>query len=152
MNHEAHHSQSNLKSVAFMATAHCLIGCAIGEVLGMVIGTSLGWTDFQTIVLAIALAFVFGYTLTMIPLLKTMNFRQALPLAFASDTISITIMEIVDNGVMLLIPGAMHAHVTSFYFWMSLSIALAVAFIVAWPVNMYLISKGKGHAVMHGHH
>jgi hypothetical protein len=148
-----HHTQSNLKSMAFMATAHCLTGCAIGEVLGLVIGTALGWTDFQTIVLAVSLAFLFGYSLTLFPLIKGgMQIKQALSLAFASDTISITVMEIVDNSVMLLIPGAMHAHVTSFYFWLSMLIALVVAFIFAYPVNMYLISKGKGHAVMHGHH
>lgn len=148
-----HHAKSNLKSMAFMATAHCLTGCAIGEVLGLVIGTSLGWTDFQTIALAVTLAFLFGYSLTLYPLIKGgMQIKQALSLAFASDTISITVMEIVDNSAMLLIPGAMHSPVTSFYFWLSMTIALAVAFVVAYPVNMYLISKGKGHAVMHGHH
>lgn len=153
MKHDVHHHHNtSLRKTAFMATIHCLTGCAIGEVLGMVIGTALGWHDLPTIILSIVLAFIFGYTLTIFPLLKTMSLQKALPLALASDTISITVMEIVDNSVMLLIPGALHAPVTSLFFWLSLAIALVVAFIVAYPVNMYLISKGKGHAIMHGHH
>jgi len=152
--HTDHHSKPhNLKHVAFMATAHCLTGCAIGEVLGMVIGTALGWSAFATIALAVALAFFFGYLLTIIPLLKSgMKLSKVLPLAFASDTISITVMEIVDNAVLLLIPGAMDAHLDSPLFWGSLALALAVAFVVAFPVNIYLIAKGRGHAIIHGHH
>ena len=155
MDHTHHHGHSpvNLKKVAFTATVHCLTGCAIGEVLGMVIGTALGWSDFHTILLAVLLAFFFGYLLTILPLLKAkLSLKQALSLAFAADTVSITIMEIVDNGVMLLIPGALHAHVTSVLFWGSLAFALAIAFIITYPVNLYLISRGKGHAVMHQYH
>lgn len=154
MNQENHaHHQGTSWSTAFMATAHCLTGCAIGEVLGLVIGTALGWSDVQTIILAVTLAFIFGYSLTLLPLIRSgMKLKNALSLAFASDTISITVMEIVDNSVMLLIPGAMHAHIDNWFFWLSMAIALAVAFVFALPVNYYLISKGKGHAVMHGHH
>lgn len=146
-------SNTSLKKVAFMATLHCLTGCAIGEVLGMVIGTALGWGDLQTIALAIFLAFFFGYSLTMVPLLRSgMSLQRALPLAFASDTISISIMETVDNLIMYYIPGAMDAHITSLFFWGSLAFALAVAFLAAYPINMYLISKGKGHAAAHTSH
>jgi hypothetical protein len=146
-------SKTSLKRVAFMATLHCLTGCAIGEVLGMIIGTSLGWSDFQTIFLAVVLAFFFGYSLTMLPLLRSgINLSKALPLAFASDTISITIMEVVDNLIMYFIPGAMDAHITSLFFWGSLAFALMVAFLFAYPVNIYLISRGKGHAVIHSNH
>lgn len=155
MENHQHHKQnsSNIRSLAIMATTHCLIGCGIGEVLGIVIGTALGWETFPTIALAVFLAFIFGYSLTLIPLLRSkMELSKALPLAFASDTISITVMEIVDNGVLLLIPGAMHAPLTSWFFWGSLAFALAVAFAVAYPVNYYLISRGKGHAVMHSAH
>ena len=144
---------ASLNRLAFSATAHCLTGCAIGEVLGMVIGTALGWGDFATIALAVALAFFFGYSLTMLPLLRSgMALAAVLPLAFASDTLSITVMEIVDNAVMLMIPGAMEAGLTNLLFWGSLAFALAVAFVVAFPVNRYLISRGKGHAVVHEHH
>lgn len=143
---------NNLKEMSFMATAHCLTGCAIGEVLGMVIGTSIGLDNVQTIILAVTLAFLFGYTLTIFPLLKAMSLKKALALAFASDTISISVMELVDNTVMVLIPGAMHANVNTLLFWESLAFSLMVAFVAAYPVNYYLISKGKGHAVMHDHH
>lgn len=144
---------TSLRKIAFMATMHCLIGCAIGEVLGMVIGTALGWSDLQTIFLAVLLAFFFGYSMTLIPLLRAhVNLKKAFPLAFASDTVSITVMEIVDNAIIFLIPGALHAHVNSLLFWYSLAIALAIAFAVTFPVNMYLISKGKGHAVIHNKH
>lgn len=146
-------SQTSLKKIAFMATLHCLTGCAIGEVLGMVIGTALGWTEFQTIALAVILAFFFGYSLTLLPLLKAkVSMKNALPIAFASDTFSITVMEIVDNLVMLIIPGAMTSGLNSFLFWGSLTFALLVAFAFAYPVNMYLISKGKGHALVHSEH
>ena len=148
-----HGNNASLNRVAFSATAHCLTGCAIGEVLGMVIGTALGWSNFATIVLAVALAFFFGYSLTMLPLLRSgMALGAVLPLAFASDTISITVMEIVDNLIMLAVPGAMEAGPTSLLFWGSLAFALAVAFVAAFPVNRYLIARGKGHAVVHQHH
>ncbi|QIN84816.1 DUF4396 domain-containing protein [Rubrobacter tropicus] len=144
---------SSLNRTAFSATLHCLTGCAIGEVLGMVIGTALGWGNFATIVLAVVLAFFFGYSLTMLPLLRSgMALATVLPLAFASDTLSITVMEIVDNAIMLVIPGAMEASLASLVFWGSLAFALAVAFVAAFPVNRYLIARGKGHAVVHQHH
>ena len=148
-----HGNNASLNRVAFSATAHCLTGCAIGEVLGMVIGTALGWGNFSTIVLAVALAFFFGYSLTMLPLLRSgMALGAVLPLAFASDTISITVMEIVDNLIMLAVPGAMEAGPTSLLFWGSLAFALLVAGAVAFPVNRYLIARGKGHAVVYQHH
>jgi hypothetical protein len=144
---------SSLNRTAFSATLHCLTGCAIGEVLGIVIGTVLGWSTVATIALAIVLAFFFGYGLTMLPLLRSgMALGAALPLAFASDTISITVMEIVDNLIIVVIPGAMDAGLGSLLFWGSLAFALAVAFVAAYPVNRYLISRGKGHAVVHKHH
>jgi len=143
----------SLNRTAFSATAHCLTGCAIGEVLGMVIGTALGWSNFATIVLAVVLAFFFGYSLTMVPLLRSgIALAAALPLAFAADTLSITVMEIVDNLVMLVVPGAMEAGPLSLLFWGSLAFALAVAFVAAFPVNRCLIARGKGHAVVHEHH
>jgi hypothetical protein len=144
---------SSLNRTAFSATLHCLTGCAIGEVLGIVVGTALGWSNVTTIVLAIVLAFFFGYGLTMLPLLRSgMALGAVLPLAFASDTLSITVMEIVDNLIIVAIPGAMDAGLGSLLFWGSLALALAVAFIAAFPVNKYLISRGKGHAVVHKHH
>jgi len=144
---------SALNRTAFSATLHCLTGCAIGEVLGIVIGTALGWSNVATIGLAIVLAFFFGYGLTMLPLLRSgMAFGAVLPLAFASDTLSITVMEIVDNLIIVVIPGAMDAGLGSLLFWGSLAFALAVAFVAAFPVNRYLISRGKGHAVVHEHH
>ena len=144
---------ASLNRLAFSATAHCLTGCAIGEVLGMVIGTALGWGNFATIVLAVALAFFFGYSLTMLPLLRSgLALATVLPLAFASDTLSITVMEIVDNLIMLAVPGAMEAGLTSFLFWGALAFALLVAFVAAFPVNRYLIARGKGHAVVHEYH
>jgi hypothetical protein len=144
---------STLNRLAFSATAHCLTGCAIGEVLGLVIGTVLGWGTVATIVLAIVLAFFFGYLLTMLPLLRSgLSLATVLPLAFASDTLSITIMEIVDNLIIVVIPGAMDAGLTSPLFWGSLAFALAVAFVAAFPVNRWLIARGKGHAVVHEYH
>jgi hypothetical protein len=144
---------SSLNRLAISATAHCLTGCAIGEVLGLVIGTALGWSTFATITLAVVLAFFFGYLLTMIPLLRSgLALGAVLPLAFASDTLSITVMEIVDNLVILAIPGAMEAGLGSLLFWGSLAFALAVAFVAAFPVNRYLISRGRGHAVVHEYH
>ncbi|MFL6008215.1 MAG: DUF4396 domain-containing protein [Rubrobacteraceae bacterium] len=144
---------SSLNRLAFSATAHCLTGCAIGEVLGLAIGTLLGWGNVATIVLAIVLAFFFGYSLTMLPLLRAgLSLATALPLAFASDTLSITIMETVDNLIVVLIPGAMDAGLSSALFWGSLAFALAVAFVAAFPVNRWLIARGKGHAVVHEYH
>jgi len=144
---------SSLNRTAFSATLHCLTGCAIGEVLGVVVGTALGWSTLATIVLAIVLAFFFGYGLTMLPLLRSgIALGAVLPLAFASDTLSITVMEIVDNLIIVVIPGAMDAGLGSLLFWGSLAFALAVAFVAAFPVNRYLISRGKGHAVVHKHH
>jgi hypothetical protein len=142
-----------LNRTAFSATLHCLTGCAIGEVFGMVIASALGWGNLATIVFAIVLAFFFGYGLTMLPLLRSgMALGAVLPLAFASDTLSITVMEIVDNLIIVVIPGAMDAGLGSLLFWGSLAFALAVAFVAAFPVNRYLISRGKGHAVVHQHH
>ena len=144
---------ASLNRLAFSATAHCLTGCAIGEVLGLVIGTALGWGDLATIALAVALAFFFGYALTMVPLLRSgLALATVVPLAFAADTISIAVMEIVDNAVMLVIPGAMEAGLASLVFWGSLAFALAVAFVAAFPVNRYLIARGRGHAVVHEYH
>ena len=148
-----HAAAPSLNRTAFQATTHCLTGCAIGEVLGLAIGNALGWDDLPTILLAIALAFVFGYSLTMLPLLRSrIPFRQAVGTALAADTISITVMEVVDNAIILIIPGAMDAGLTDALFWASLAFALAVAFVVTFPVNRYLISRGLGHAVVHGHH
>ncbi len=144
---------ASLNRLAFSATTHCLTGCAIGEVLGLVIGTIFGWGNFATIILAIVLAFFFGYALTMLPLLRSgLALSASLPLAFASDTLSITVMEIVDNLIILVIPGAMEAGLGSLLFWGSLAFALAVAFVAAFPVNRWLIARGKGHAVVHEHH
>jgi Domain of unknown function (DUF4396) len=142
-----------LTRLAISATLHCLTGCAIGEVLGMVIGTALGWTDGATIALAVALAFFFGYALTIAPVLRSgLPFRAAVGVALAADTVSIAVMEIVDNAIMLLVPGAMEAGLTSPLFWGSLAVALAVAFVVTVPVNRALIGRGKGHAVVHRYH
>ena len=148
-----HSTDTSLMRLGFSATVHCLTGCAIGEVLGVVIGTALGWGSFATIALAIVLAFFFGYLLTMLPLLRSgLALGAVLPLAFASDTLSITVMEIVDNLILLVIPGAMEAGLTSLLFWGSLAFALAVAFAAAFPVNLYLITRGRGHAVIHQYH
>ena len=144
---------SSLNRLALSATAHCLTGCAIGEVLGMMIGTAFGWANFATIVLAVVLAFLFGYSLTALPLLRSgLALATVAPLAFASDTLSITIMEIVDNLIVLVIPGAMAAGLGSLLFWGSLAHALAIAFVAAYPVNRWLIARGKGHAVVHEFH
>ncbi len=145
--------QQSLNALAFSATVHCLTGCAIGETLGMIIGTALGWSDLQTIALAVGLAFFFGYLLTSLPLLRSgMALAAVVPIAFASDTVSITIMEIVDNAIMFAIPGAMDAGLGEFRFWGSLALALAVAGAMAFPVNRWLIARGRGHAVVHARH
>jgi hypothetical protein len=143
----------SVNRLALSATVHCLTGCAIGEVLGMVIGTALGWGDWPTIGLAVVLAFCFGYSLTLVPLLRGgIVLATALPLALASDTVSIAVMEIVDNAIMLAIPGAMEAGLTNLLFWGSLAAALLIAGAIAFPVNRWLIARGKGHAVVHEHH
>jgi len=148
-----HHGTQSLNALAFSATAHCLTGCAIGEVLGMIIGTALGWSDLATIALAVVLAFFFGYLLTSLPLLRAgMALAAVVPVALASDTISITIMEIVDNAILLLIPGAMEAGLDDVGFWAALAFALLVAGAAAFPANRWLIARGKGHAVVHQHH
>jgi hypothetical protein len=140
-------------SEAARATLHCLIGCAIGEVLGLVIGTAFGLSTGATIALAIALAFVFGYALTLSPVLRSgVALKAALAVTLAADSVSITVMEIVDNSVVLVIPGAMDAGLGSVLFWGSLALSLAVAFVLTVPVNRWLISHGRGHAVVHGLH
>ncbi|THV23459.1 DUF4396 domain-containing protein [Glycomyces paridis] len=149
----AHAPQPAGWGTAVSATLHCLTGCAVGEILGMVIGTALGWHGAATIVLAIALAFVFGYAFTMRGLLRGgMAFKQALKIALAADTVSIAVMEVVDNAFMLAIPGAMEAGLADARFWIALAAALALAFVLTVPVNRWLISRGKGHAVVHAHH
>ena len=152
----AHHAHAaatpSLNRTAWSATLHCLTGCAIGEVLGMVIGTALGWGNAATIALAVVLAFFFGYALTLRPLLSAMSFATAMRLALAADTASITVMEIVDNAIMLVIPGAMDAGLGSVLFWASLAVSLAIAALAAFPVNRWLIARGQGHAVVHAHH
>lgn len=138
---------------AISATLHCLTGCAIGEVLGMIIGSSLGWSNLATVILSIALAFVFGYSLTMRPVLRAgVAFGAAISVALAADTVSITVMEIMDNAVMVVIPGAITAGVLDWLFWLSLAISFVVAFVVTVPVNKWLIGRGKGHAVVHQYH
>ena len=155
--HHAHHDRHEmptsggaLNSVAFSATLHCLTGCAIGEVLGMIIGTALGFSDLGTIALAVALAFLFGYGLTSLPLLRAgFTLAAVIPIALATDTFSIAVMEIVDNAIMLIVPGAMESDVADILFWGALSFALVIAGLVAYPVNRWLITRGKGHAVLH---
>jgi Domain of unknown function (DUF4396) len=142
-----------LTRLAVSATLHCLTGCAIGEVLGVVIGTALGWSNTATIVLAVALAFLFGYSFTIVPVLRSgLALGAAIGVAFAADTLSITTMEIVDNAVILLVPGAMDAGLDSLLFWGTLALSLLIAFLVTVPVNRALIARGKGHAVVHQYH
>lgn len=145
--------QHTTKHTAISATLHCLTGCAIGEVMGLVIGEALGWSNIQTIVLSVALAFFFGYSLSVLPLLKArVALSAALGLVLAADTLSILTMEVVDNGVMAIVPGAMEAGLVNPIFWISMSIALTAAFVAAFPVNLYLLRRGKGHALMHEYH
>jgi Domain of unknown function (DUF4396) len=141
----------SFRGAAFSATVHCLTGCAIGEILGMVIATAFGWSDAASIALAIVLAFFFGYSLTLRPLVAQVGLRRAARLALASDTVSIAVMEIADNAFVLAVPGALDAALGDALFWWSLSVSLLVAFVVAWPVNAWLIARGQGHAVMRGH-
>ena len=152
--HHEHHpmptSGRPLTQVAISATLHCLTGCAIGEVLGMIIGTALGFSNWGTVALSVALAFLFGYALTSLPLLRAgFALAAVVPIALASDTLSIATMEIVDNAIMLVVPGAMEAGLGSVLFWGSLAFALVIAGVIAVPVNRYLIARGKGHAVVH---
>jgi hypothetical protein len=146
-------SRRELTRLAVSATLHCLTGCAIGEVLGVVIGTALGWSNTATIVLAVALAFLFGYSFTIVPVLRSgLALGAAIGVAFAADTLSITTMEIVDNAVIVLVPGAMDAGLDSLLFWGTLALSLLIAFLVTVPVNRALIARGKGHAVVHQYH
>lgn len=149
-----HHAPApSLNRIAFSATLHCLTGCAIGEVAGMIIGTALGWGNVETIALAVALAFVSGFALTAIPFLRSgYSIGAALRIALAADTASIALMEIVDNAIMLVIPGAMEAPLDSPLFWGSLGLSLAIAGVAAFPLNRWLIARGRGHAVAHGQH
>jgi hypothetical protein len=154
MDHAAHaQPPADLNRLALSATVHCLTGCAIGEVLGMVIGTALGFSDLATVALAVALAFLFGYSLTSLPLLRSgLALGAVVPLALASDTASIAIMEVVDNAIMLLIPGAMDVGLGEPGFWAALAAALLIAGAAAYPVNRWLLARGRGHAVVHAHH
>lgn len=148
--HEIPVSGRELTALAVSATLHCLTGCAIGEVLGIVIGTALGLSTLATILLAVALAFLFGYALTSLPLLRAgLALSAVIPIALASDTVSIAVMEIVDNAIILAVPGAMDAGLGDALFWGSLAVALPIAGAVAVPVNRWLIARGKGHAVVH---
>jgi hypothetical protein len=148
--HELPTSGRALTDTAVSATLHCLTGCAIGEIAGMAIGTALGLSNWATVALAVALAFVFGYTLTSLPLLRAgFALAAVIPIALASDTFSIAVMEIVDNAVVLVIPGAIDAGLSTLLFWGSLAFSLAVAFVAAVPVNRWLIGRGKGHAAVH---
>jgi uncharacterized protein DUF4396 len=147
------HAAPSLNRLAASATTHCLTGCAVGEVLGLALATWWGWGNAASIALAIVLAFLFGYAFTSIPLLRSgLAFGAVLGIALAADTFSIVVMEIVDNAVLLLVPGAMEAGLGDLLFWGSLAFALAVAWVAAFPVNRWLIARGKGHAVVHAHH
>jgi hypothetical protein len=154
--HEHHHhghdtvpASTGTATLAFKATVHCLTGCSIGEILGMLLGPRLGFDMWETVVLSVILAFVFGYAFTLVPLLKALPFRQALLLALASDTLSIAIMEVVDNAVMMSIPGAMEAGPGDMTFWGSMAVAILLAGVAAYPVNLWLVRRGKG---AHGAH
>ncbi|WP_344448653.1 DUF4396 domain-containing protein, partial [Actinocorallia aurantiaca] len=140
-------------ATAAKATLHCLTGCAIGEILGMVIGTALAWGNAQTMILAIALAFLFGYSFTLFAVLRAgVGLKAAIKVALAADTVSIAVMELVDNGIIALVPGAMDAHLADALFWSALLGGFAVAFVITTPVNKWMIGRGKGHAVVHAYH
>ena len=148
-----HSTSDSLNRAAVSATAHCLTGCAIGEIIGLVVATAAGWSTVPSIAIAVVLAFVFGYAFTLGPVLRAgVPLRRALPLAFASDTASISVMELVDNAFILVVPGAMDARLGDAKFWWSLGVGLAIAFVVALPLNRWLIARGRGHAVVHRHH
>ncbi|MFD3418212.1 DUF4396 domain-containing protein [Streptomyces decoyicus] len=157
--HEAHADQGGRRpggatwGAAAKATLHCLTGCAIGEILGMVIGTALMWGNVATMILAIALAFVFGYSFTLFAVRKAgLDFKAAVKVALAADTVSIVVMELVDNGIIALVPGAMEAHLSDTLFWTSLLGGFVIAFLLTTPVNKWMIGRGKGHAVVHAYH
>ncbi len=151
--HATHAAPGSLWQSAVQATLHCLTGCAIGEVLGMILATAFGWGNTASVAVSIALAFLFGYTLTIRPVLRAgVGFRRAVGVAFASDTVSITTMEIVDNAFILIVPGAIAAGLADGLFWWSLALSLVIAFVLTVPVNRWLISRGRGHAVMHELH
>ena len=151
--HEHRPEAESLNRAAFGATWHCLTGCAIGEILGLVIATALGWGNVASIAIAIVLAFFFGYSLTLRPLVRSgVPLRRAARIALAADTVSIAVMEIVDNGFVLLVPGAMAAGLGDFLFWWSLGVGLIIAFWAAFPVNRALIVRGRGHAAVHAYH
>lgn len=138
---------------ALLATLHCLAGCAVGEILGMVISSALQWSALPSIALSIGLAFLFGYGFSAVPLLRAnLSLKKALSLVLAADTISIAVMEIVDNGFIMIVPGAIHAGLDTMLFWVSIALSLVIAFLAAFPVNKYLIAKGMGHAVVHHYH
>jgi len=151
--HQGHDVASGLTRTAISATLHCLTGCAIGEVLGMVLATWWGWGNVPSIVLAVVLAFGFGYSLTMLPVLRSgMTLRRAIGVAVAADTVSIATMELVDNAFILAVPKAIEAGLGDPLFWWSLVVSLVVAFVITVPVNRAMIARGKGHAVVHQYH
>ncbi|AXI88038.1 DUF4396 domain-containing protein [Actinospica acidiphila] len=157
MDHAMHHHTGTAPgatwSMAIRATLHCLLGCAVGEILGMVIGTALLWGNVPTMALAIGLAFVFGYSFTLFAVVRAgVSLKAAVKIALAADTVSIAVMELVDNAIIALTPGAMDAHLSEGLFWYALLGGFAVAFLVTTPVNKWMIGQGKGHAVVHAHH
>ncbi|MBZ3900477.1 MULTISPECIES: DUF4396 domain-containing protein [Streptomyces] len=153
MDHGGHDRGAVSWGTAVKATLHCLSGCVVGEVLGMVVGTALGWGNVPTMVLAIALAFVFGYSFTLFAVRRAgLDLRGAVKVALAADTVSIAVMELVDNGIIALTPGAMDAELSDGLFWSALFGGFAVAFLLTTPVNKWMIGRGKGHAVVHAHH
>ncbi|MFE6338449.1 DUF4396 domain-containing protein [Streptomyces sp. NPDC057806] len=152
--HDSHAGHGKASwGMAIKATLHCLTGCAVGEILGMVIGTALGWANVPTMVLAISLAFLFGYSFTLIAVLRAgLDLKSAVKVALAADTVSIAVMEFVDNAIIALTPGAMDAHLDDALFWSALLGGFAVAFVITTPVNKWMIGRGKGHAVVHAYH
>ncbi|WP_333764141.1 DUF4396 domain-containing protein [Streptomyces sp. IBSBF 2390] len=147
------HGPAATWSTAVQATLHCLTGCAVGEVLGMVLGTAFGWGNLPTTLLAVVLAFFFGYSFTLRGVLRAgVDFRTAFRVALAADTLSIAVMELIDNGVILVWPSAMDATLAQPLFWISLAASLVLAFVVTTPVNKWTIGRGKGHAVVHRYH
>lgn len=153
--HDVHHGSTDwtLFPMAVSATSHCITGCAIGEVIGLLIGTAAGFANHTTIIVSVCLSFLFGYSLSMLPLLRHgLSFRQALPIILAADTLSIITMELVDNLIMAFVPGAMGAGLTNKIYWITMPLSLVAAFVVAVPVNWALLAHGKGHALTHQHH
>ncbi|MEV7796906.1 DUF4396 domain-containing protein [Streptomyces sp. NPDC087512] len=152
--HHGHdHAQGTSWATAARATLHCLTGCAVGEILGMVIGTALAWGNAPTMIAAIALAFVFGYSFTLFAVVRAgVSLRTAIKIALAADTVSIAVMELIDNGIVAVVPGAMDAHLSDGLFWYALLGGLVVAFLLTTPVNKWMIGRGRGHAVVHAYH